>query len=591
MSCFAAIFVPDFPVEAILRIEPELRSRPAAVLAGKAPLEKVFSANDKARALGVEPGMTKIQLESWKGLVLRPRSEAQEAAAHAALLDCAQSFSPSIEGTAPDTVLLDLQGLEHLFGSPSKIARDIARRAADLGLETNVAAASNADTAMLAARGFPGISVIPDGQEAKRLGDLSISVLFEGFLSTEQQKEADRILETFDRWGIRNLRSLAALPEIPLIERLGQQGLRLQQLARGTNHRPLKLVQPPLVFEESVELEHPIVLLEPLAFILNRLLDQVCSRLAARALAAQELKLRFELATEFQTEESESFPLKSSPETTDALASPSSPIASQTSTYTRTLQLPVPMLDARIFLKLLQLDLKAHPPGAPIMKINLNVEPARPRPAQAGLFLPPFPEPEKLELTLARIADMVGEGNVGSVQLDDTHRPESFRMERFAPKEPEPLDPKKIPPAKTDPTGPSKEKCFSQPSTTVLLEEAYSEEQNIIDIALPTVPSKVKPVENDAPITALRMFRPPLRAEVASREGTPVRMTCLKNKTLSGEIIWAAGPWRSAGDWWEQEGWARDEWDIMLQTTTGIALYRLVRDHFSNRWLLEGSYD
>ena len=95
----------------------------------------------------------------------------------------------------------------------------------------------------------------------------------------------------------------------------------------------------------------------------------------------------------------------------------------------------------------------------------------------------------------------------------------------------------------------------------------------------------------EAPITVLRMFRPPFRAEVASREGTPVRMTCPKNKTLSGEIIWAAGPWRSAGDWWEQEGWSRDEWDIMLQTAAGIALYRLVRDHFSNCWLLEGSYD
>ena len=161
MGCFAAIFIPDFPVEAILRIEPDLRSRPVAVLAGKAPLEKVFSANEKARALGVEPGMTKIQLESWDEIALRPRSEVQEIAAHAALLDCAQSFSPAIEDTALGTVLLDLQGLEHLFGSPSKIARDIARRAADLGLETNVATASNADTAMLAARGFPGISVIP----------------------------------------------------------------------------------------------------------------------------------------------------------------------------------------------------------------------------------------------------------------------------------------------------------------------------------------------------------------------------------------------------------------------------------------------
>ena len=91
------------------------------------------------------------------------------------------------------------------------------------------------------------------------------------------------------------------------------------------------------------------------------------------------------------------------------------------------------MLDAKVFLKLLQLDLNANPPGAPIVKIHLSVEPVRPRAAQSGLFLPPSPEPEKLELTLARIAGIVGENKVGSLQLLDTHRPEAFRMHRFAP--------------------------------------------------------------------------------------------------------------------------------------------------------------
>ena len=60
------------------------------------------------------------------------------------------------------------------------------------------------------------------------------------------------------------------------------------------------------------------------------------------------------------------------------------------------------LLDPKVFLKLLQLDLNAHPPGAPIAKINLSVEPVRPRSTQSGLFLPPSPEPEKLELTLAQ---------------------------------------------------------------------------------------------------------------------------------------------------------------------------------------------
>src|ERR1700756_5106097 len=129
---FACIFVPDFPAEAIVRAEPELRSLALAVLEGKPPLQKVFAVNEKARRAGAEAGMTKIQLEPFTEIALRPRSILQETAAHAALLDFAQSFSPRVEDTAADTVILDLAGLESLFGVLPKIARDIARRASDL---------------------------------------------------------------------------------------------------------------------------------------------------------------------------------------------------------------------------------------------------------------------------------------------------------------------------------------------------------------------------------------------------------------------------------------------------------------------------
>src|SRR5580704_1601448 len=162
---FACIFVPDFPVEALLRAEPELRSQAVAVLEGKAPLQKIFAVHEKARRAGVSVGMTKLQVEACPDLVLRPRSSIQEAAAHATLLDCAQSFSPRVEDAGCDTVLLDLDGLEPLFGSLPKIARDLARRACDLGLEVNVAVASNPDTAVIAAHGFSGVIVIPTGRK------------------------------------------------------------------------------------------------------------------------------------------------------------------------------------------------------------------------------------------------------------------------------------------------------------------------------------------------------------------------------------------------------------------------------------------
>src|SRR5437870_849788 len=129
--------VRDCLVEALLRAEPELRPQVVAVLEGKAPLQKIFAVNDKARRNEIVPGMTKLQIEASPEVVLRTRSSLQEAAAHAALLDCAQSFSPRVEDAGCDTVLLDLAGLEALFGPLPKIARDLARRAFDLGLEVN----------------------------------------------------------------------------------------------------------------------------------------------------------------------------------------------------------------------------------------------------------------------------------------------------------------------------------------------------------------------------------------------------------------------------------------------------------------------
>src|SRR5437868_9755374 len=284
---FAAIFIPDFALEAIVRAEPLLRERAVAVLEGAPPLERVIIANPKEQSAGAVIGSTKAQAEQARGVVLRARSGDQEAAAHAALLDCAHAFSPRVEEAAADTVLLDIAGLDRIFGSPQKIARDLARKISEIGLEAQLGVASNLETALHSARGFVGITVILPGEEALRLGPLSVDVL----------APAPEILQTLDSWGIRNLRALASLPPIPLSERLGAEGLRLQKLARGEGSRLLVPTDPPLHFEEATELEHPLEMLEPLAFVLNRMLESLCARLQARSLATNELRLRVELET------------------------------------------------------------------------------------------------------------------------------------------------------------------------------------------------------------------------------------------------------------------------------------------------------
>jgi protein ImuB len=509
---FACIFVPDFPMEAILRAEPGLRSQAVAVLEGKSPLQKILCVNQMARDAGLLPGMTKLQTESCSEIGLRERSAFQESAAHQALLDCAQSFSPRVEDSAPDTVLLDVSGLDKLFGPLLKIAREIFSRASQMGLEANVAAAHTLETALLAACGFSGVTVVPEGKEAEVLGSLPVEVLFTA--QDRSEFDAEEFLETFRRWGIRKFRDLAALPEVALSERLGQRGLELQRKACGASQRTLLPTDSPIVFEEAIELEFPLVLLEPLAFVLNRMLEQLCVRLQARALAAQELFLELTLENGRKRN-------------------------SEGSTFPRTIHLPVPLLDPKIFLKLLQLDLNAHPPGAPVTKIYLRIKPAKPRPAQNGLFIPCSPEPEKLELTLARINGIVGQGRAGSPQLLDTHRPQAFEMHRFT-------------------------------------------------------PSAAKNGNGNAPknlVTALRIFRPSIAVKVNYQSGKLSHIRSRKQTHIAGDVLWAAGPWRSSGDWWEQDAWVRDEWDIAVEEKSGIVLYRLIHDLIGGEWLLEGSYD
>ncbi len=298
------------------------------------------------------------------------------------LLAVALEFSPLVEEIAPDTVLLDVSGLDRLFGHPQDIAAAIARRAGPV----HIALASNADAALCAARGFAGISVVPHGDEAKFLAGLPVSLL----------SPSPELAETLARWGIYRFAELAALPPLGIAERLGPEGLRLRELARGEAARKLVPVADPLRFAGEIEPDYPIDLLEPLAFLLAGLLNRLCTSLAARALATDEIRLCLKLENR--------------------------------TTFERTLRLPVPSVDARAFLKLWHLDLSAHPPQSPIVHIAMAMNPVKPQAAQSGLFVLAAPEPVKLELTLARIRSIVGEDRVGSPELLDTHRPNGFRL-------------------------------------------------------------------------------------------------------------------------------------------------------------------
>lgn len=286
---FACLYAPDFPVQAVVRLDAALRQQPVAILEGSPPLQRVVALNQRAREQGMYPDMTRSQAELF-GTKLCQRNLTQEAAASQALLDCAFAFSPRVENMGQNTgrVIMNIDGLERLHGKPESIGHALQQLGNTLGFELNVGIAANPDAAGLAAQGFSGVTVVPPGCEQQRLGALPIGILD---LPAELQ-------ETFRSWGIHTLQALAALPETGLIERIGQEGKRLQTLARGANQRPLIAREPELKFEESLELEFPIELLEPMTFVLARLLQPLCARLAARGLAASTIALILELEPE-----------------------------------------------------------------------------------------------------------------------------------------------------------------------------------------------------------------------------------------------------------------------------------------------------
>ncbi len=522
---FGAIYVSDLIAAAVMRTEPVLREQPLAVLEGAPPLTRVCAVNAPAREAGVEVGMPKLQAAALGGLVLRMRAPAQEAAATAALQDCAHAFSPRVEPLAADTMLLDATGLERMFGAPPRLGREIAQRAAAMGLEVNVALAANREAAIHAAQGFAGVTVILAGEEAPRLGSLPVELLAtnnepQRHASHPPAKAAGRVghpaagsgteefLQTLASWGVRNFRGFAALPTAGVAQRLGQRGVALQKLARGEGSEVLLATEPPLRFVEALELEHPVELLEPLAFLLARMLEPLCARLAARALAADELTITLTLDTAVQEEQIEPLRHRAMESLKTGVQSLNDSMA-RSPNFSRVLRFPVPLLDARVFLKLLQLDLQQDPPPAPVLKLRLEAIPARPQVAQHGLFEPIAPAPEKLQLLLARLAGIVGVGNAGAAELEDSHRRERFVVREFAA-------------ASSELRATSKDKKCSQPT-------AHSSQ------------------------LATRIFRPPLPATVDVRGGRPVRVVCHDARGFTGDVVWAAGPWRASGEWWKEQ--------------------------------------
>jgi len=488
---FAALFLPQFSLQSVLRFREELRERPAALVDGSSTGKgRVIELTAAAEAVGVTRGMTSPQaLARCADLTLLIRSPDQEKTVMGILLETAFTLAPGVEETAPGICTVDLHGAK--IPDPERWTENVAARLAALRLNAKIGVAESPNLALLAARTANPALVVRD------------SMAFLAARPLDELSPSPALLRILHDWGIRDLGALTRLPASDVTARLGLEAGRMWEQAAGKSNRLLRYVRPPEIFEEFFEFEHEIETVEPLLFLLRRFLEQLTLRLQAVYRVAAQMQLVM--------------PLENG------------------RAYARSFTIPAPTDDVEPLFRILHTHLEnlrlEHRPVA----LRLTMQPAAPHKRQLQIFENPLRDPNRFGETLGRLAALVGSENVGVPQPGLTHQPDDFRLE---------------PPE----FGTSDEK---------LLET----EPPDLSIGLP-----------------LRRFRPPLPARVEVQDR--VRPVSVAFEKATGAITGALGPYRLSGEWWDQDAWEVEEWDVELADG---GLYRLCRR--GRNWFVDGCYE
>ncbi|MGO9326115.1 MAG: DNA polymerase Y family protein [Terracidiphilus sp.] len=537
-TLYACAWVAEFPAQALLRLRTDWQTEPVVVLDGRAPEEWVCSLNRLAERKGAAAGMTRLEAESMNGLRLLKRSAENEAAARAVMLECAAKFSPRIEevcsgaglneastpragaGTACAFVL-DIAGTERLFGPPAQLAERLREELATAGFRASIAVSANFDTARMKAASMRGIAVIPEGAETEALAKLLIAAL-----GLDEEYAA-----TFALWGIGTLGELAALPEADLVARIGPKARVWRALARGEAEHTFEPIEAEFALEEFCEFETPVEQIDSLLFVGARMIDCLVTRVAGRALALRSLTAEMGLEGG--------------------------------GTHCGAIRPAVPTIDRKFLLKLLQLEIGAHPPQAAVVRLTLRAEAGAQSKVQLGLFAPQTLEPSRLDVTLARLRATVGEERVGSPVLEDTHRADGFRMEGF--------------------TANGGNEAEMEAARRMAL-------RRVRPARLVRVTVSPTPAANGA----VRMVpHPSDKNRGVARVGHPtMRPIAFSDGENRYQIAAAYGPWRTSGCWWTLEAWDAEEWDVLAAMSGGRSVACLLScDNKRDVWRLEAFYD
>lgn len=538
MARLACLLVPLFPLAARLRSEPELGEEALAILAGNGASARVVAANRRARNAGLRAGMSLPQARALlPKLKARAPDPACEGAAQEALLEVAERFSPRVEDAGDGTVFLEIGELVHLgrrfAGSDPELelGRALLLAAEHAGLPARAGIAATKLAAKVAA-GLPnGPIVVPAGEEARFLAPLPLPRL----ALDADTAEIVEVMATLQVWGVRSVGDLAALPRDEVASRLGRAGQRLHAIARGLDPLPLLPRQPPPDLTEGMDLEWPLVALEPFLFVGHAALDRLCKRLEASGLGCARLGLCLRLEPDGSVE--------------------------------RSIALPAPTRDPKTLLTLVRLDLEARPPGAAVAGFAFTAHADRPREAQLSLLGPTEMSPDRLATTLARLFALLGPDRVGAPRLVDGHRPERLGLVPYAPPPP---------PLRRLPTREGKGLLAVRTLRPPLpLEVLVAPAADRGGAAAPS--------NSQGPLVAA-----PDASGIPAEIGGSAHGEAPGRPAISGRVRVASGPWRLEESWWTESPAERDYWDIELD---GGGVYRLFRDARTGEWFADGVYD
>jgi protein ImuB len=386
---FAAIYIPDFSLQAVLRADPDLRARPVVLVDPEMAGTPIIQATSMATKAGVTAGLTPAQATArCADLMIKTRSRPQEQSATEILLQTAYAFSPNIESTAPGVCSMELKRLGLRDESDvQNYGAKIIQALAPFHLKANVGIALTPELALLAARHERSDGHV--GRSASR---------FVEHLPLAALDPAPEIAAILSRWGIRTVGQLLELGKSAVAERLGSGALELFKRLSEGSVRPLKLISPPEIFSEQIEFEHEVETADPLIFVLRRFVEQLSQRLKAVYLVAGEFQLRLGLASGGR--------------------------------YEHRFTVPSPTAGVETLFRMLQTHLETVRTDSPIISLELTAQPAWQETHQFGLFENTLRNPNQFAETLARLTALAGPENVGTPVLEATHRPDVFRMRR-----------------------------------------------------------------------------------------------------------------------------------------------------------------